>query len=89
MTGGEDSVGRCFPARKESRQGARWIVEAMALATASSGYESRQAGASDGAVSALARPREALLLSAQGEAGQRTAVASEARLIMLLTATAA
>ena len=88
MEGGGDSVGRCFPARKESRQGARWIVEAVALATASSGSESRQAGANAGAVSALAGPGESLLLSAQGDAGQRKAAASEAGIIRSLTATA-
>ena len=40
-------------------------------------------------MSALAGPKEVLLLSVQGEAGQRTAAASEARLIRGLTATAA
>ena len=46
-------------------------------------------GASAGTVSALAGPGEALLISAQGEAGQRTAAVSEAELIRGLTATAA
>ena len=58
MGGGGDSVGCCFPARKESRQEVHWVVEAVVVAKASSGYESRQAGASAGAVSALAGPRE-------------------------------
>ena len=40
-------------------------------------------------MSALAGPREALLLSAQGEAGERTAATSEARLIRGLTTTVA
>ena len=60
----------------------------MDLATASSGSETRRAGASAGAVSVLAGPREALLLSAQGEAGKRTAGTSEDGLIRGLTLTA-
>ena len=87
MDGSGDSVGCCFPERKESRQGAIWIVEDGVLATASSGSESRQSGASSGAVSVLAGPREAMILYTQGEAGQRTASASEARIIGGLTAT--
>ena len=77
MDGGEESVCRCFPAMKESRQGARWIIEAVSLAKAIKGSEFRRVGESAGAVSALAGPREALILYAQGEAGQRTAAASE------------
>ena len=38
---------------------------------------------------ALAGPRESLILSVQGEAGEGTAAASEAGIIMGLTATAA
>ena len=88
MDGDGDSVGRCFPARKESRQGEPWIVEAMALPKESSRSESRQAGVSAGAVSALALPGEALLLSVQGEAGQRTVAVSESGIIRGMTATA-
>ena len=59
----------------------------MVLATVSSVSESRRAGASAGAVSSLAGTREALLLSAQEEAGQKTAAASETGLIRGLTVT--
>ena len=61
----------------------------MVLATVSSVSESRRAGASAGAVSSLAGTREALLLSAQEEAGQKTAAASETGLIRGLTANTA
>ena len=61
---------------KESRQGVRWIVEAVVLAMESSGSKSRQAGANAGTVSTLAGAGEALLLYAQGEAWQETAAAS-------------
>ena len=57
MDSGEDSVCRCFPAMKESIQGARWIIEAVALAKAIKGSEFMRVGESDGAVSALAGPR--------------------------------
>ena len=33
VAGGEDIIGRCFPARKEFRLGARWIVEIVDIAT--------------------------------------------------------
>ena len=58
MDGGGDSFGCCFPARKESIQGVCWIVEALALETASSGSEYTRAGESAGAVSALAGQEE-------------------------------
>ena len=87
MDSGGESIGCCFPTRKESRHGARWIVKAVDLVTESSGYESRQAGASAGAVNALAGPGEVLILSVKGEAGKRTAAASEAWPIRGLTAT--
>ena len=61
----------------------------MVLATSSNRSESRRVGASAGAVSALAGPREALLLSAQGKAEKRTATASEDMIIRGLTVTAA
>ena len=61
----------------------------MAIATARSGYESRLVGVSAGEVGALVGSRLALLLSAQGDAGQVIAVASEDGLKMGLTVTAA
>ena len=60
----------------------------MAISKESSGSESRQSGVSAGAVSALAGPGKALLLSVQGEAGQRTAAVSESGIIRGMTATA-
>ena len=89
MDSGDDNVGSCFPERKESRQGARCIVKTVFLATESRGSESRQAGTSAGAVSALAGSREVLLLSAQRESWQMTAAASESTLQRGLTVTAA
>ena len=61
----------------------------MALAKAISRSEYRRAQAKAGVVSALEGTGEALLLSAQGEADQVTADASEAGLISGLTMTAA
>ena len=72
--GGADRVGFCFLRKNASRQGARWISAAVAMARAKRGLVG-------GALAACAEPGRALPGSTQGETGQGAAAASEAGLV--------